>query len=115
MIDEMETVKNKIGLHKKIAKLVTNRFFIIEVIILCSFLMFMYGGLGFILGIIIAVITLWALNWDLSYFGIGKVKWWYALKQAFLYTLIIILVNDLLLSPIIELYLLQDPTDTIFF
>lgn len=104
----METVKNKIGFREKVAKLVTNRFFIIEVIILCSFLMYMYGGLGYILGIIIAVITLWALHWDLSYFGIGKVKWWYSLKQAILYTLIIIFLNDLLLSPIIELYLFQD-------
>ena len=108
MIDEMETVNNKTGIREKIAMLFTNPFFIIEVIILCSFLMYMYGGLGYILGIIIAVITLWALDWDLSYFGIGKVKWWYSLKQAVLYTLIIILLNDLLLSPIIELYLFQD-------
>ena len=104
----MKTVEKKAGLRERIASMVTNRFFIIETIILSSFLMFMYGGLGFIVGLLIALLTLWAIKWDLSYFGFGKVNFLYSLKQAILYTCIIILINDLLISPIIELYLFQE-------
>ena len=90
------------------AEILTNRFFIVETIILTSFIIILFGGIGFIFGLIISLLTLWLTKWNWAYFGLGKVNPLRAIKLAILYTLIIILINDIILSPLIERYLDSD-------
>jgi membrane protease YdiL (CAAX protease family) len=96
------------SLRTTVAEILTNRFFIVETFILTSFIIILFGGIGFIFGLIISFLTLWASKWNWAYFGLGKVNLVHALKFAFLYTLIIILINDIILSPLIERYLNTD-------
>jgi membrane protease YdiL (CAAX protease family) len=98
----------KKSLRQITAEVFTNPFFIVETIILTSFTIILFGGIGFIFGLIISLLTLWASKWNWAYFGLGKVKLVHAIKRAFLYTLIIILINDILLYPIIQNYLHAD-------
>lgn len=98
----------KRSLQQIAAEILTNRFFIVETIILTSFVIILFGGIGFIFGLLISLLTLWASKWNWDYFGLGNVNLVYAIKYAFLYTLIIILINDIILSPLIENYLNSD-------
>ena len=100
-------MKNK-SLRTLLSEILTNRFFIVETIIITSFTIVLFGGVGFLFGLIISLATLWAGNFNWSYFGLGKVRWIEALKRSFIYTLLIIFIIDVLLSPIIELYLFTD-------
>ena len=90
------------------AEILTNRFFIVETIILTSFIIILFGGIGFIFGLLISLLTLWLTKWNWAYFGLGKVDVWSSLKWAFIYTLALILINDILLSPLIESYFFTD-------
>lgn len=103
----MYKMKTK-SLQTVAAEILTNRFFIVETIILTSFIIILFGGIGFIFGLPISLLTLWLTKWNWTYFGMGKVAVWPSLKLGFLYTLAIILLNDILLSPIIEIYFFTD-------
>ncbi len=90
-------------LREKAGSFVTSPFFIIEVIVISSFLMLWLGGPGFIIGLAIALITLWAIKWDWAYFGLGDIKWISSIIPSLGYTLMIILLNDILLEPWVEI------------
>ena len=90
------------------AEILTNRFFIVETIIISSFMIILFGGLGFIFGLIMSLLTLWLTKWNWNYFGLANVELWPSLRLGFLYTLAIILINDILLSPLIESYFFTD-------
>jgi membrane protease YdiL (CAAX protease family) len=98
----------KKSLQQIVAEILTNPFFIVETIILTTFIIILFGGIGFIFGLVISLLTLWASKWNWTYFGLGKVNLVHAIKFAFLFTLIIILINDIILSPLIESYLNSD-------
>ena len=88
--------------REKVEVVLTSRFFIFETILITSFVMWWFGGLGFVAGLVIALITLWASKWDWSYFGLGSIKWLNAFVCALAFTIIIILLVDFLLEPTIE-------------
>jgi len=83
----------------------TSPFTIISVISLCFTISIFTGNIGTILGFTVVIFTLWAIKWDWSYFGIQRNSFLRTLLKASLYTFLIILVNDVLFQPAIELFL----------
>jgi uncharacterized protein len=106
----METRTLKLSFREKAKQFLTSPFFIIETVVVSSFLMAWLGGLGFIVGLVIALLTFWATRWDLEYFGLGKAKWTLSIVPAIGYTMIIILLNDFLIEPLTEI-LTNEPVD----
>jgi CAAX protease family protein len=96
--------ETKQSIREKAAKLFTSRFFLLEVIIVCSFLMWWQGGNGFLVGLGIALITLWSIRWDWSYFGLGESNWKKALLPAIGYTALIFLINDGITEPLVQVF-----------
>jgi len=89
--------------REKAASFFTSHFFILETILISTFIMAWIGGPGYLVGFIAALVTLWATRWDWSYFGIGKIMWTGSILPALGYVILIILFNDFLLEPIIEI------------
>ena len=89
--------------REKALLFLTGHFFILETILISTFIMAWIGGPGYLVGLFAALITLWATGWDWSYFGLGKVKWSGSIIPALGYVMMIILINDFLLEPLVEL------------
>lgn len=99
----------QITIREKAARLLTSRFFILEVIILSSFLMWWQGGAGFLIGLGLALVTFWAVQWDWSFFGLSNVSWKSTIAPAIGYTMIIFLLNDFIIEPLTTIYTNQTP------
>ena len=76
---------------------------IIFVIVICSFLTYFTGGLGTILGILIALLALWSGEFDWRLFGISKYNFLENAANAFVYAVLIYIAFDLIIQPFIEL------------
>ncbi len=95
--------KKPLTFREKAMSFLTGNFFILEVILISTFLMVWIGGPGYLVGLLAALLTLWATRWDWSYFGLGNIKWAGSIVPALGYVLLIILINDVLLEPLVEL------------
>ena len=93
----------KLLFNKKARRFLTSPFFIIQTVVVITFLMAWLGSLGFIVGLAIALLTFWATKWDRAYFGLGKANWANSIVPAIGFTLIIILLNDFLTEPLVEI------------
>lgn len=82
----------------------TSPFTIISVISLCFTISIFTGNIGTILGFVVVIFTLWAIKWDWSYFGIQRNPFVQTFLKALFYAILIILVNDVLFQPVIELF-----------
>lgn len=89
--------------REKAESFLTGNFFILETILISTFLMAWIGGPGYLAGLFAALLTLWSTRWDWSYFGLGKVKWASSILPALGYVMLIILFNDFLIEPLVEL------------
>jgi len=89
--------------REKASSILTSRFFIFETILIASFLMWWLGGPGYLIGLAISILSLWAIKWDWSWFGLGKIKWAASIGPAIGFTLLIILLNDMLMEPLTEI------------
>lgn len=98
-----QIAKKPLTFREKAMSFLTGHFFILEVILISTFIMAWIGGPGYLVGLFAALITLWATRWDWSYFGLGNVKWAGSIIPALGYVMLIILINDFLLEPIVEL------------
>ncbi len=88
----------------KIAAFVSSPLTIIAVIsVIFTFSVFTHN-IGTLLGFTVVVFTLWAIKWDWSYFGIQRNPFLKTLLKSISYTVLIILVNDVLFQPAIELF-----------
>jgi membrane protease YdiL (CAAX protease family) len=92
------------GFRARSNNIFTKSIFIISTFIWTTTLMTFFGGIGFLVGLAIALITFWASRWDWSYFGISAPNWKASFLKAFIYTAFIILFIDVLLAPIVEHY-----------
>lgn len=99
---DIRTEKSK-TLREKANSFLTGPFFIFETILISTFIMVWIGGPGYLVGLFVALVTFWATGWDWSYFGLGKVKWTIAILPAIGYVILIILLNDFLMEPLVEL------------
>jgi membrane protease YdiL (CAAX protease family) len=95
---------NLISIRVKSNHLLTSPTFIASTIIGAVVLMALTGGLGFLIGLAVALVTFWAVRWDWSYFGISRPNWGRTLWHALGYTLLIIFLVDILLTPVVEHY-----------
>ncbi len=95
--------KESLTFREKAKSLLTGHFFILEVILISTFIMAWIGGPGYLVGLLAALLTLWATRWDWSYFGLVNVKWARSIVPALGYVMLIILLNDFLLEPLVEL------------
>lgn len=105
----MTHIKSK-TFRENIESIFTSKFFIFETILITGFLMWWFGGPGYLVGLAISLITLWTIKWDWSYFGLGNAKWTGSIVPAIGYTMIIILLNDFLIEPLTEI-LANEPVD----
>jgi len=96
--------------REKVKSIFTSRFFIFETILITGFIMWWFGGPGYLLGLAISLVTLWAIKWDWSWFGLEEAKWIASIVPAIGYTMIIILLNDFLIEPLTEI-LTNEPVD----
>jgi membrane protease YdiL (CAAX protease family) len=94
--------------REKVKSVFTSRFFIFETILISGFIMWWFGGPGYLTGLAIALITLWAIKWDWSWFGLGQAKWRSSLVPAIGFTIIIFLLNDFLIEPLTEIMANKD-------
>ena len=90
-------------MRRQIFKTIFHPVAIISLIIICSLLTYFTGGLGTILGIIMALIALWAGKFNWSLFGFSKSNFLETLSNAFIYAVLIYLLFDIIIQPFIEL------------
>jgi len=76
---------------------------IVLLIVLCSIVTYFSGGLGTVLGIIVALIAIWSGGFEWSLFGINKFDFFETLSNAFIYAVLIFFIFDILVQPFIEL------------
>lgn len=88
----------------KIARTITHPLSIIIIISLCLSLSILYNNVGTLFGFTVAFFTLWAKRWDWSFFGIKRNPFSKTFLKSICYTVLILIVNDVLLQPVIEFY-----------
>lgn len=93
---------NKLSFRDRTCKLFERPLFIILVITTVVILTIFTGGLGYIFGIIIALITFWAKKWDWNYFGLTKPNWINSIISGILYAIGIFVLVDIMIQPIFE-------------
>lgn len=91
-------------LREKSAKFMTSPFTIMTVVSISFVLSVSTSNIGTIFGFVVILLTLWAIKWDWSYFGIQRNPFVKTFLKSLFYTLLIILVNDVLFQPVIELF-----------
>lgn len=111
---EVSLTSESKSFRQKTGKLLTSPFIVIEVIIISSFLMLWFGNAGYFFGIGVVILTLWSIKWDWSFVGLGDIKWGSSLRPAIGYTLMIILLNDFLFEPLVEI-ITKTPIDLSMF
>ena len=95
---------NVTSIRARSKDLLTSTTFIASTIIGTIVLMTLVGGPGFLIGLAVALVTFWAMRWDWSYFGVSRPDWGRTLWGALGYTLLIIFLVDVLLTPLAEHY-----------
>ncbi|PLX05448.1 MAG: hypothetical protein C0598_14680 [Marinilabiliales bacterium] len=103
MMEINKSIESKRSFRERANSFLTGPFFIIEVLIITTFLMIWIGGPAFLLGLAIALITFWSMKWDWSYFGLGDVRIGESIRSAIGYVMIIIILNDMILEPLTEM------------
>ncbi len=101
-INTNKVVKRPKTFRDKAILFLTGHFFILETILISTFIMSWIGGPGYLIGLFAALITLWATRWDWSYFGLGSIKWTRSILPALGYVMLIIIFNDFLIEPLVE-------------
>jgi len=91
-------------IREEIAKFMISPFTIMTVISISFVLSVFTSNIGTIFGFFVILLTIWAIKWDWSYFGIQRNPFVKTLLKSLFYTLLIILVNDVLFQPAIELF-----------
>lgn len=89
-------------MRKRIHSFLTHRIFIIVIVIAIAFLGYLTGALGYFLGLLTAIVLLIVSRFNLSEFGIGKVKWGKSILKAIAYTIGIYIIADMIVQPLIE-------------
>lgn len=94
------------GIRDRIAALATRPPFTLAVIGVTAVLMAVYGRIGYMTGLAVALVVLWATRWDLARFGLGDTAWrrhfGRTLLQALAWVLASLVVVDVVLTPVVE-------------
>jgi hypothetical protein len=93
----------KKSFREKTEKFVTKPYFIVTLISV-SFLLFLVKQPGTLLFYITIFITLWAKRWDWNYFGFTRPNWPKTIIKAFLFSICLFILSDILVLPFLELY-----------
>lgn len=79
-----------------------NPYVIVSIVLISTLLTYYTGGLGYIFGLLMALIAFWAGKFKWLEFGIGKPNWGTTLIRAIGLAIGIFLIIDLVLQPLIE-------------
>ncbi len=93
------------GIRERAASALTHRGVILGVTAGATGLMALYGGIGFLAGLTVAVLVLWATRWDWARFGLATpLRGHFArtLGHALFWVVVGILVVDVWLTPLAE-------------
>ncbi|MGB5692736.1 MAG: hypothetical protein WBM43_09045, partial [Flavobacteriaceae bacterium] len=91
-------------MRTKIHAFFLNPIVVILIILISSLLTYFTGGLGYIFGMLAALIAFWAGRFKWSEFGIEKFNWAKTIFRAIILAVAIFLVIDFLVQPVIEQY-----------
>lgn len=99
-------IVNRGAFRDRAASWLTRRTFTLAVILITTGLMAAFGAAGYLAGLAVALLILWATRWDLARFGFGIAPWRSqfvrTLRQAIAWVLFSILAVDVLLLPLAE-------------
>jgi len=95
-------MNNNLSFRNRTGELFERPLFIISAIIIVVVLTIFTGGLGYIFGITIALITFWAKRWDWNYFGLSKPNWTKSIISGILYAIGIFVLVDIMIQPVFE-------------
>lgn len=98
-------MKSATDLRSRVFKFLNSTPFLTITFIVTVALMGWIGGMGYLIGLAIALLTFWASGWDWSYFGISLPKWGETIFKAVIYTVSSILILDVVIIPLVEYYL----------
>ncbi len=91
-------------MRTKIHAFFLNPIVVILIILISSLLTYFTGGLGYIFGMLAALIAFWASRFKWSEFGIEKFNWAKTIFRAIILAVAVFLVIDFLVQPVIEQY-----------
>ena len=89
-------------MRTKLLNFLVNPIVVLAAISTSAILSYLTGGLGYIFGIVIALMALWASRFAWLEFGISRPEWLKTILKAILYSLGIYLVMDILIQPFVE-------------
>lgn len=90
------------GLRRRIFLVLVRPSGVLTALALCSLVTLLTGGLGYLLGLAVAVTALWASGFRGSEFGMERPHWPSTLGRALGYAAALFLVGDLLVQPLLE-------------
>ncbi|MGI9546738.1 MAG: hypothetical protein ACR2MM_05850, partial [Flavobacteriaceae bacterium] len=90
-------------MRSKIYNFLVNPIVVVLVILTSATLTYFTGGLGYIFGIIIALIAFWGNRFKWADFGISKPNWVKTILKACLLAVGIFLLIDMVIQPFVEL------------
>ena len=82
-------------MRNKIATLLEQPLFVLAVLILITVLSYLYGALGYLIGLVVALLYYWASRFNGSKLGMGKPQWIKTIVRAVLFALGIFLLIDI--------------------
>lgn len=94
-----------LSVRERTASIVTRPGFTVAVVLGATALMALYGGIGFLAGLAVAFVVLWATRWDWARFGFGtplRGQLGRTLGLALVWVAVGILVVDLWMTPLAE-------------
>lgn len=91
--------------RSKIEAISRGRVFLLLILTACLALSIVWGAAGYYLGMVIIVLILWSSHWDFSRFGLSFKNVPQAFWKAFLYSLGLYILIDLLIQPFLESFL----------
>jgi CAAX protease family protein len=90
-------------MRTKLHNFIVSPIVVLTAISISAILSYLTGGLGYVFGIVIALIALWASRFAWLEFGISRPEWSNTIFIAILYSLGIYFVMDILIQPFLEL------------
>lgn len=97
----------KLSFRDKSQRLLNSKILFFIVALICLALSISFGAVGYLLGIFVVIITLWANRWSFALLDLKKVNIPKALGKAVLFSIALFIVLDILIQPIVEMFLGQ--------
>ena len=96
-------------MRQNVFDFLNNRIFTLIVLLLFTIISVTLKNYSYFLGMAIVLLLLWSSHWNWLHFGITKPDWMKTAQRAIGWSVVIFIVNNVLFTPLIELYI--EPID----